>query len=58
MVAPTTAEIQARQLEAHSRSPANPLGVRATLYRIHGTNQPEYIGHFVRLHLHDQQGCH
>jgi len=35
MVAPTTAEIQARHLEARSRSPANPLGVRATLYRIH-----------------------
>jgi lipoprotein-anchoring transpeptidase ErfK/SrfK len=36
--------------------PANPMGARAlylyqgnkdTLYRIHGTNQPEYIGHAV-----------
>jgi lipoprotein-anchoring transpeptidase ErfK/SrfK len=36
--------------------PANPLGARAiylyqgskdTLYRIHGTNQPEYIGHAI-----------
>ncbi len=32
--------------------PNNPLGVRAmylkgTLYRIHGTNEPESIGHFV-----------
>lgn len=32
--------------------PKNPLGVRAmylkgTLYRIHGTNEPESIGHFV-----------
>jgi lipoprotein-anchoring transpeptidase ErfK/SrfK len=40
----------------HSRRPANPLGARAlylyegnkdTLYRIHGTNQPEYIGQAI-----------
>jgi lipoprotein-anchoring transpeptidase ErfK/SrfK len=39
-----------------SGGPANPLGARAlylfqgntdTLYRIHGTNQPEYIGQSV-----------
>src|ERR1700676_584413 len=39
-----------------SRGPANPLGARAlylyernkdTLYRIHGTNQPEYIGQAI-----------
>jgi lipoprotein-anchoring transpeptidase ErfK/SrfK len=42
--------------EAHSGGPANPLGARAlylyqgnkdTLYRIHGTNQPEYIGQAI-----------
>ena len=51
-----TAEIQAR-LGAYPKriagGPANPLGARAiylyqgnkdTLFRIHGTNQPEYIG--------------
>ncbi len=39
-----------------SGGPANPMGARAlylfeggkdTLYRIHGTNQPEYIGHAI-----------
>ena len=39
-----------------SGGPANPLGARAiylyeggkdTLYRIHGTNQPEYIGQAI-----------
>ena len=51
-----TAEIQARLGPYPPRiqgGPANPLGARAlylyegnkdTLYRIHGTNQPEYIG--------------
>ena len=51
-----TAEIQARLGPYPKRvagGPANPLGARAlylyegnkdTLYRIHGTNQPEYIG--------------
>ncbi len=47
-----TAEIQARL----GPCPANPLGARAlylyegnkdTLYRIHGTNQPEYIGQAI-----------
>ena len=54
-----TAEIQARRGPYPSRvpgGPANPLGARAlylyegnkdTLYRIHGTNQPEYIGHAI-----------
>jgi lipoprotein-anchoring transpeptidase ErfK/SrfK len=54
-----TAEIQARLGPYPSRvagGPANPLGARAlylyegskdTLYRIHGTNQPEYIGHAI-----------
>ena len=54
-----TAEIQARLGPYPSRVPggaANPLGARAlylyeggkdTLYRIHGTNQPEYIGHAI-----------
>jgi lipoprotein-anchoring transpeptidase ErfK/SrfK len=54
-----TAEIQAR-LGPYPRriagGPANPLGARAlylyegnkdTLYRIHGTNQPEYIGQAI-----------
>jgi hypothetical protein len=47
--------------------PHNPMGSRAlyvydgpkdTLYRIHGTNQPEYIGigHLVGLHPFDQRG--
>jgi lipoprotein-anchoring transpeptidase ErfK/SrfK len=39
-----------------SPGPQNPMGARAlylfegskdTLYRIHGTNQPEYIGHAI-----------
>ena len=54
-----TAEIQARLGPYPARvpgGPANPLGARAiylyqgnkdTLYRIHGTNQPEYIGHAI-----------
>ena len=54
-----TAEIQARLGPYPSRvagGPANPLGARAiylyqggkdTLYRIHGTNQPEYIGRAI-----------
>ena len=36
----------------HGGRPGNPLGARAlylgkTLYRIHGTNQPSTIGHYV-----------
>jgi lipoprotein-anchoring transpeptidase ErfK/SrfK len=54
-----TREIQARLGPYPSRVPggaANPLGARAlylyegnkdTLYRIHGTNQPEYIGQAI-----------
>jgi lipoprotein-anchoring transpeptidase ErfK/SrfK len=54
-----TPEIQARLGPYPSRvpgGPANPLGARAlylyegnkdTLYRIHGTNQPEYIGRAI-----------
>ncbi len=54
-----TAEIQARLGPYPKRiagGPANPLGARAlylyegnkdTLYRIHGTNQPEYIGQAI-----------
>jgi lipoprotein-anchoring transpeptidase ErfK/SrfK len=54
-----TAEIQARLGPYPQRipgGPANPLGARAlylyegnkdTLYRIHGTNQPEYIGRAI-----------
>jgi lipoprotein-anchoring transpeptidase ErfK/SrfK len=54
-----TAEIQARlgPYPAHvPGGPANPLGARGiylyqgekdTLYRIHGTNQPEYIGQAI-----------
>jgi lipoprotein-anchoring transpeptidase ErfK/SrfK len=54
-----TPEIQARLGPYPSRvrgGPANPLGARAlylyeggkdTLYRIHGTNQPEYIGQAI-----------
>src|SRR3954470_15793338 len=54
-----TAEIQARLGPYPKRvagGPANPLDARAiylyegnkdTLYRIHGTNQPEYIGHAI-----------
>jgi len=54
-----TPELQARLGPYPPRvpgGPANPLGARAlylyagnkdTLYRIHGTNQPEYIGHAV-----------
>ena len=54
-----TAEIQARLGPYPKRvagGPANPLGARAiylyegnkdTLYRIHGTNQPEWIGHAI-----------
>ena len=54
-----TPEIQARLGPYPPRvagGPANPLGARAlylyqgnkdTLFRIHGTNQPEYIGHAV-----------
>lgn len=54
-----TPEIQARLGPYPARvpgGPANPLGARAlylyqgnkdTLYRIHGTNQPEYIGQAV-----------
>jgi lipoprotein-anchoring transpeptidase ErfK/SrfK len=54
-----TPEIQARLGPYPDRipgGPANPLGARAlylyegnkdTLYRIHGTNQPEYIGHAI-----------
>ena len=45
-----------RSQSAFPGGPANPLGARAlylfqgntdTLYRIHGTNQPEYIGQSV-----------
>ena len=54
-----TPEIQARLGPYPARvpgGPANPLGARAlylyegnkdTLYRIHGTNQPEYIGQAI-----------
>jgi lipoprotein-anchoring transpeptidase ErfK/SrfK len=54
-----TPEIQERLGPYPARvpgGPANPLGARAlylyegnkdTLYRIHGTNQPEYIGHAI-----------
>jgi lipoprotein-anchoring transpeptidase ErfK/SrfK len=54
-----TAEIQARLGPYPARvpgGPANPLGARGiylyqankdTLYRIHGTNQPEYIGRAI-----------
>jgi len=54
-----TADIQARLGPYPARvhgGPANPLGARGlylyqgnkdTLYRIHGTNQPEYIGHAI-----------
>jgi lipoprotein-anchoring transpeptidase ErfK/SrfK len=54
-----TPEIQARMGPLPARvngGPANPLGARGlylfqgnkdTLYRIHGTNQPEYIGHAI-----------
>src|SRR3979411_492984 len=54
-----TPEIQARlgpYPERIAGGPANPLGARAlylydgnkdTLYRIHGTNQPEYIGQAI-----------
>ncbi len=54
-----TAEIQARLGPYPKRvagGPENPLGARAiylyqgnkdTLYRIHGTNQPEYIGQAI-----------
>jgi len=54
-----SAEIQARLGPYPARvtgGPANPLGARAiylyqgnkdTLYRIHGTNQPEYIGQAI-----------
>ena len=54
-----TPEIQARLGPYPKRvagGPDNPLGARAiylyegnkdTLYRIHGTNQPEYIGHAI-----------
>src|ERR1700675_540147 len=54
-----TPEIQARlgpYPPRTARGPANPLGARAlylyegnkdTLYRIHGTNQPEYIGQAI-----------
>src|ERR1044072_2060018 len=54
-----TAEIQGRLGPYPKRvagGPANPLGARAlylyegskdTLYRIHGTNQPEYIGQAI-----------
>jgi len=54
-----TPEIQARLGPYPSRvrgGPENPLGARAlylyegnkdTLYRIHGTNQPEYIGQAI-----------
>src|ERR1700674_2796638 len=54
-----TPEIQARLRPYPARvagGPANPLGARAlylfdgnkdTLYRIHGTNQPEYIGQAI-----------
>jgi lipoprotein-anchoring transpeptidase ErfK/SrfK len=54
-----TAEIQARLGPYPARipgGPANPLGARAlylyagnkdTLFRIHGTNQPEYIGQAI-----------
>lgn len=54
-----TADIQARLGPFPKRvagGPANPLGARAiylyqgnkdTLYRIHGTNQPEYIGQAI-----------
>ena len=66
-----TAEIQARLGPYPKRiagGPKNPLGARAiylyqgnkdTLYRIHGTNQPDNRpGHLVRLHPHDQRGRH
>ena len=55
----STAEIQARLGPYPARvagGPANPLGARGiylylgnkdTLYRIHGTNQPEYIGQAI-----------
>ena len=51
-----TAAIQARLGPYPTRIPGGPLGARAlylyqgnkdTLYRIHGTNQPEYIGHAI-----------
>jgi lipoprotein-anchoring transpeptidase ErfK/SrfK len=54
-----TEDIQARLGPYPARvpgGPANPLGARGiylfqgnkdTLYRIHGTNQPEYIGHAI-----------
>jgi lipoprotein-anchoring transpeptidase ErfK/SrfK len=54
-----TPEIQARLGPYPARvagGPRNPLGARGiylydggkdTLYRIHGTNQPEYIGHAI-----------
>jgi lipoprotein-anchoring transpeptidase ErfK/SrfK len=54
-----TADIQARLGPYPARvtgGPANPLGARGiylyagnkdTLYRIHGTNQPEYIGQAI-----------
>ena len=49
--------------------PHNPMGARGiylyvngkdTLFRIHGTNQPEYIGQAISsgLHPHDQRGHH
>jgi len=54
-----TAEIKQRMADIPayvSPGPHNPMGARAmylfqgsrdTLYRIHGTNQPEYIGHAI-----------
>jgi lipoprotein-anchoring transpeptidase ErfK/SrfK len=75
-----TPEIQARLGPYPARipgGPANPLGARAlylfegnkdTLYRIHGTNQPEYIGQAISsgcirmtngdvIDLFDQRAC-
>ena len=54
---PTPGERQRMDVPAFvSGGPQNPMGARAmylfqgnkdTLYRIHGTNQPEYIGHAI-----------
>ncbi len=67
-----TADIHKRLAGLPAQVPGgidNPLGARAlylfqgskdTLFRIHGTNQPEYIGEFdlVGLHPHDQRRRH
>jgi lipoprotein-anchoring transpeptidase ErfK/SrfK len=54
---PTPGERERMDVPAYvSPGPQNPMGARAlylyegnkdTLYRIHGTNQPEYIGHAI-----------